>query len=287
MTNTGNTNHQELVGLIWSIADKLRGPYRPPQYRRVMLPLIVLRRLDAVLEPTKKAVLEAQVKYEKMGIKGDALEKAIAKVATGTERTQPLYNTSKFTFNKSDNSSDNPECRYVSLFNDKEGINLASNLINYIHGFSPKAREIFEKFEFESEIEKLDESNRLLLVIQELCKPEIDVSPEKLSNLQMGYLFEELVRKFNEQANEEAGDHFTPREVIRLMVNLVFCDEQDVFKQGIYRSIYDPTAGTGGMLSVAEEHIKNQNPQANLGLFGQEYNPESYAICCADLLIKD
>ena len=287
MTNTGNTNHQELVGLIWSIADKLRGPYRPPQYRRVMLPLIVLRRLDAVLEPTKKAVLEAQVKYEGMEIKGDALEKAIAKVATGTDRTQPLYNLSKFTFNKSDTSSTEPNYipQYVSLLSDPDGI--TSNLRNYINGFSPRARDIFEKFDFDAEIEKLDESNRLYLVIKELCKPEIDVSPEKLSNLQMGYLFEELVRKFNEQANEEAGDHFTPREVIRLMVNLVFCDEQDVFKQGIYRSIYDPTAGTGGMLSVAEEHIKNQNPQANLGLFGQEYNPESYAICCADLLIKD
>ena len=287
VTTTGNTNHQELVGFIWSIADKLRGPYRPPQYRRVMLPLIVLRRLDAVLEPTKKAVLEAQVKYEGMEIKGDALEKAIAKVATGTDRTQPLYNLSKFTFNKSDTSSTEPNYipQYVSLLSDADGI--TSNLRNYINGFSPRARDIFEKFDFDAEIEKLDESNRLYLVIKELCKPEIDVSPEKLSNLQMGYLFEELVRKFNEQANEEAGDHFTPREVIRLMVNLVFCDEQDVFKQGIYRSIYDPTAGTGGMLSVAEEHIKNQNPQANLGLFGQEYNPESYAICCADLLIKD
>ncbi|MGL6136229.1 MAG: N-6 DNA methylase, partial [Planktothrix sp.] len=213
----------------------------------------------------------AKAKYEKMGLTGEAFEKAIAKVALGGERQQFLYNTSEFTFPK--------------LLNDADGI--ASNLINYINSFSPKARDIFEKFDFESEIQKLDESNRLYLIIQELCKPEVDLSPAKLSNLQMGYLFEELVRKFNEQANEEAGDHFTPREVIRLMVNLVFCDEIDVFKQGIYRSIYDPTLGTGGMLSVSEEHIKNQNPAANLGLFGQEYNPESYAICCSDLLIKD
>jgi type I restriction enzyme M protein len=270
-TNTEYTNNQELVGFIWSIADKLRGPYRPPQYRRVMLPLIVLRRLDAVLEPTKQAVLDAKAKYQAMGLEGEAFEKAIAKVAISGNRQQPLYNLSEFTFKK--------------LLEDNEGI--ASNLRTYINSFSPKARDIFEKFDFDSEIEKLDDSNRLFMIIKELCRSDIDLSPEKLSNLQMGYLFEELVRKFNEQANEEAGDHFTPREVIRLMVNLVFCDEQDILKQGIYRTVYDPTAGTGGMLSVAEEHIKKQNPQATLGLFGQEYNPESYAICCSDLLIKD
>jgi type I restriction enzyme M protein len=271
VTLTEHSHHQELVGFIWSIADKLRGPYRPPQYRRVMLPLIILRRLDAVLEPTKQAVLAAKTKYENIGLKGDALEMAIAKVAIGGNRQQSLYNTSEFTFQK--------------LLNDPDGI--ASNLINYINSFSSRARDIFEKFNFESEIQKLDESNRLYLIIKEFCQPELNLSPAKLSNLQMGYLFEELVRKFNEQANEEAGDHFTPREVIRLMVNLVFCQEQDIFKQGIYRSVYDPTAGTGGMLSVAEEYIKQQNPEANLGLFGQEYNPESYAICCSDLLIKD
>ncbi|MGL5131920.1 MAG: type I restriction-modification system subunit M N-terminal domain-containing protein, partial [Planktothrix sp.] len=162
--------------------------------------------MDAVLEPTKQAVIDAKAKYEKMGLTGEAFEKAIAKVALGGERQQFLYNTSEFTFPK--------------LLDDPDGI--ASNLINYINSFSPRARDIFEKFDFESEIQKLDESNRLFLIIQELCKPEVDLSPAKLSNLQMGYLFEELVRKFNEQANEEAGDHFTPREVIRLMVNLVF-----------------------------------------------------------------
>lgn len=271
VTNIENSNNQELVGFIWSIADKLRGPYRPPQYRRVMLPLIVLRRLDAVLEPTKKAVLEAKAKYEAMGLEGDAFEKAISKVAIGGDRQQSLYNLSEFTFQK--------------LLEDSEG--LADNLRDYINKFSPLARDIFEKFEFDNEIQKLDEANRLFEVMKAINSPEVDLSPAKLSNLRMGYLFEELVRKFNEQANEEAGDHFTPREVIRLMVNLVFCEEQDIFKQGIYRTVYDPTAGTGGMLSVAEEYIKKQNPEANLGLFGQEYNPESYAICCSDLLIKD
>jgi type I restriction enzyme M protein len=264
-------NHQDLVGFIWSVADKLRGPYRPPQYRRVMLPMIVLRRLDLVLEPTKAKVLKQVEVFAAKGVTGVALEKALSKVASSEERTQPLYNTSKWTL--------------ATLLGDAPG--MAANLVAYIQGFSPRARDIFEKFEFEKEVEKLDENNRLFLIVKEFCSDAIDLSPARLSNMQMGYVFEELVRKFNEQANEEAGDHFTPREVIRLMVNLLFSEEEDVFRPGIYKSIYDPTAGTGGMLSVSEEYIKKQNPDANLGLFGQEYNPESYAICCADLLIKD
>lgn len=266
-----HTEHQNLIGLIWNIANKLRGPYRPPQYRKVMLPLIVLRRLDLVLAPTKDKVLESVKAFKAKGLKDNALEKALSRVAVGKERTQPLYNTSKFTFEK--------------LLGDPA--NIASNLVAYIHGFSPRARDIFEKFEFESEIHKLDESDRLYLIIKEICASNIDLSPQRISNLQMGYLFEELVRKFNEQANEEAGDHFTPREVIRLMVKLVFTGESDVYKKGIYKSIYDPTAGTGGMLSVSQEFIENENPDAHIELFGQEYNPEAYAICCSDLLIKD
>lgn len=266
-----HNEHQNLVGLIWNIANKLRGPYRPPQYRKVMLPLIVLRRLDLALAPTKDKVLEEAKKLKARGFKDKALEKALSKAAVGAGRTQPLYNTSKFTFEK--------------LLGDPG--NIASNLVSYIHGFSPRARDIFEKFEFETEIHKLDESDRLYLIIKEICASNIDLSPRNISNLQMGYLFEELVRKFNEQANEEAGDHFTPREVIRLMVKLVFTGEDDIYKKQIYKSIYDPTAGTGGMLSVSEEYIHNENPAANIELFGQEYNPESYAICCSDLLIKD
>lgn len=270
-TPTQNNNHQDLIGFIWGIADKLRGPYRPPQYRRVMLPLIVLRRLDAVLEPTKQAVLEAKIKLEAMELKDVAFEKAIAKVAIGGDRQQPLYNLSEFTF--------------AGLLDDADGI--ANNLRNYINGFSPRARDIFEKFEFDKEIDKLEESNRLYLIVKDFCSSTLDLSPSKLSNFDMGKVFEELIKKFNEQANEEAGDHFTPREVIQLMVSLCFCGESDVFDAGIYKSIYDPTAGTGGMLSVAEEFIRKQNTSANLGLFGQEYNPEAYGICCADLLIKD
>jgi len=271
-----NGNHQNLVGFIWNIANKLRGPYRPPQYRRVMLPLIVLRRFDLVLAENKQKVLAEKKRLEEKGITGPALEKALSRIAA-TDRKQELFNTSGFTFEK--------------LLGDAP--NIAGNLIAYIQGFSPRARDIFDKFEFETEIAKLDEANRLFLIVKEFCSPDIDLSPKRLSNLQMGYLFEELVRKFNEQANEEAGDHFTPREVIRLMVQLLFTGEDGIYEKGIYRSVYDPTAGTGGMLSESEKFICGDgqttglNPDAHIELFGQEYNPESYAICCSDLLIKD
>ena len=271
-----NTQHQNIVGFIWNIANKLRGPYRPPQYRRVMLPLVVLRRFDLVLAENKQKVIDEKNRLEEKGITGQALQKALSKIAA-KGRKQELYNTSGFTFEK--------------LLGDAPDI--AGNLIAYIQGFSPRARDIFDKFEFETEIAKLDEANRLFLIIKEFCSAEINLSPDAISNLQMGYLFEELVRKFNEQANEEAGDHFTPREVIRLMVQLLFTDEQGIYEKGIYRSVYDPTAGTGGMLSEAEKYICGDgnttglNPDAHIELFGQEYNPESYAICCSDLLIKD
>jgi len=271
-----NAQHQNLVGFIWNIANKLRGPYRPPQYRRVMLPLIVLRRFDLVLAENKQKVLDEKQRLENKGITGPALEKALSRIAAN-DRKQELFNTSGFTFEK--------------LLGDAP--NIAGNLIAYIQGFSPRARDIFDKFEFETEIAKLDEANRLFLIIKEFCSPTIDLSPNTLSNLQMGYLFEELVRKFNEQANEEAGDHFTPREVIRLMVQLLFTGEDGIYEKGIYRSVYDPTAGTGGMLSESEKFICGDgvtaglNPDAHIELFGQEYNPESYAICCSDLLIKD
>ncbi len=265
-----HSQHQNLVGFIWNIANKLRGPYRPPQYRRVMLPLIVLRRFDLVLAENKQKVLDEKKRLEDKGITGPALEKALSRIAA-EGRKQELFNTSGFTFEK--------------LLGDAP--NIAGNLIAYIQGFSPRARDIFDKFEFETEIAKLDEANRLYLIIKEFCSADINLSPKAITNLQMGYLFEELVRKFNEQANEEAGDHFTPREVIRLMVQLLFTGEEEVFTPGISRSVYDPTAGTGGMLSESEKYMLEKNPDANIQLFGQEYNPESYAICCSDLLIKD
>jgi type I restriction enzyme M protein len=259
---------EDLVGFIWNIANKLRGPYRPPQYRRVMLPMTVLRRMDSVLAPTKEKVLEQFEKLKAQGHSDEAITKILGRTAD-PDRAQPLYNTSKFDFQK--------------LLGDPD--NIARNLITYINSFSPKAKEIFDKFKFEQEIEKLDNANRLYLIIKEFA--DLDLHPDKVDNIAMGYVFEELVRKFNEQANEEAGDHFTPREIIRLMAHLVYTFDEDVYKAGIARTIYDPTCGTGGMLSVSEEYVKEQNQQANLLLYGQEYNEESYAICCADLLIKD
>ena len=189
--------------------------------------------------------------------------------AADPKRKYPLYNTSPYTF--------------ARLLGDAE--NIAPNLVSYISGFSLAARHIFERFKFAEQIEKLDASNRLFTVVKAMA--DVDLHPNRIDNLQMGYLFEHLVMRFNEQANEEAGDHFTPREVIRLMAYLIYTDERDVYKPGIYRRIYDPACGTGGMLSESVKLILDSNQQANLALFGQEYNDESWAICCSDMLIKD
>lgn len=260
--------HKEIAGKIWEIANRLRGPYRPPQYRLVMLPMVVLRRLDCVLEPTKDAVLAKHAQLLASGTPENAIPRLLTRIVD-EKRTQPLYNVSPYTFQK--------------LLGDSE--NIAPNLVAYINGFSDTARRIFEKFKFGDQIEKLDSSNRLYAIVQAMAG--VDLHPDKISNIEMGYIFEHLVMRFNEQANEEAGDHFTPREVIRLMTHLVYTGEEDVYKPGIYREIYDPACGTGGMLSVSEETIRAQNDRAQLGLYGQEYNDESWAICCADMLIKD
>lgn len=262
--------HKEIAGKIWEIANRLRGPYRPPQYRLVMLPLVVLRRLDWVLEPTKDAVLAEYARLLANNTPENAIPRLLTRVVD-KNRKQPLYNTSPYTFQK--------------LLDDSE--NIAPNLVAYINGFSETVRTIFEKFKFTDQIEKLDSSNRLFAIIQAMADPTVDLHPDRISNIEMGYVFEHLVMKFNEQANEEAGDHFTPREVIRLMTHLIYTGEEDVYKPGIYREIYDPTCGTGGMLSVSEETIRAQNKRAQLGLYGQEYNDESWAICCSDMLIKD
>ena len=260
--------HEELKGKIWEIANRLRGPYRPPQYRLVMLPMVVLRRLDCVLEPTKEKVLKEYAKLQAKGTAERAMARFLGKAAD-PDRNHPLYNTSPYTFAK--------------LLDDAD--NIAPNLVAYINGFSESARNIFEKFKFEDQIEKLDASNRLFTIVKAMA--DIDLHPDRIDNLQMGYLFEHLVMRFNEQANEEAGDHFTPREVIRLMASLIYTGERDIYTPGIHRSIYDPTCGTGGMLSESEKYILGQNARANLSLFGQEYNDESWAICCSDMLIKD
>jgi type I restriction enzyme M protein len=260
--------HKEVAGKIWEIANRLRGPYRPPQYRLVMLPIVVLRRFDCVLEPTKDTVLREFKKLTDARTPENAIPRLLTKVVDA-KRNQPLYNTSPYTF--------------ARLLDDSD--NIAPNLVAYINGYSETAKRIFEKFKFSEQIEKLDSSNRLYNIVKAMS--EIDLHPNRISNLDMGYLFEHLVMRFNEQANEEAGDHFTPREVIRLMTHLVYTGEDDVYKPGVYREIYDPTCGTGGMLSVSEETIRAGNQTANLGLYGQEYNDESWAICCADMLIKD
>jgi type I restriction enzyme M protein len=250
--------------LIWAIANLLRGPYRPPQYRRVMIPLTVLRRLDCVLEKSKADVismhkaLTLSKKYN-----DETIEKIINK-----KFNLAFHNISEFTFS--------------SLLYDPD--KLAANLNNYIAGFSSRARKIIEKFKFDEEIEKLDEANRLFEVIKEVAA--VNFHPDRISNIAMGYIFEDLVRRFNEQANEEAGDHFTPREVVKLMVSLLFTNEENIYTQGKVIKIYDPACGTGGILSESEKAIHAQNKQANVELFGQEYNPESYAICGSDLMIK-
>ena len=271
IVRSGSVNtqtHDELKGKIWEIANRLRGPYRPPQYRSVMLPMVVLRRLDCVLEPTKDAVLKRREKLEAQQMPESAMARLLGKAAD-PHRKHPLYNTSRYTF--------------ARLLGDAE--NIAPNLVAYINGFCPTARNIFERFNFADQIEKLDASNRLFTIVKAMT--EIDLHPDRVDNLQMGYLFEHLVMRFNEQSNEEAGDHFTPREVIRLMANLIYTGEQDVYKPEIFRKIYDPACGTGGMLSESEKLILSQNERAKLALYGQDYNDESWAVCCSDMLIKD
>jgi type I restriction enzyme M protein len=211
-----------------------------------------------VLEPTKTEVLKQRQALTKKGLSAAGIEKALAKVAS-KDRQQPLYNVSPFTFTK--------------LLGDPNG--LAKNLTAYIKGFSPKVREIFDKFDFDKEIERLDETNRLFEVIKEFAS--VDLHPDRVANLAMGYVFENLIRRFNEQANEEAGDHFTPREVIRLMAHLIYTGDEEIYKPGISRTIYDPACGTGGMLSVSEAYIREHNNKAHLTLFGQDYNAEGRA----------
>jgi type I restriction enzyme M protein len=250
-----------LSSFIWSVADLLRGDYKQSEYGKVILPFTVLRRLDCVLEPTKEAVLQEKAAREKAGLNAEPflLRKS----------GQFFYNTSPLDLKK--------------LMGDQDHI--GENLRAYMQAFSPEVRDIFESFEFHTQIDKLAKAGLLYMVTEKFAN--IDLHPDVVSNAEMGAVFEELIRKFAEISNETAGEHFTPREVIRLMVNLLFIeDDQVLTKPGVVRSMYDPTAGTGGMLSVAEEHLASLNPDARLVMHGQELNPESYAICKADMLIK-
>jgi len=255
-------NHQSLSAFIWSVADLLRGDYKQSEYGKVILPFTVLRRLDCVLEATKPAVLAEFDAKTQAGLNPDAflLRKA----------GQSFYNTSPLDL--------------VKLLGDQD--NIRTNLYTYIQSFSPEARDIFERFDFYTQVERLAKANLLYLVTEKFAN--IDLHPSAVDNASMGAVFEELIRKFAEISNETAGEHFTPREVIRLMVNLLFIEDDDVLAPGnaVVRTLYDPTAGTGGMLSVAGEYLLEHNPQARLTLYGQELNDESYAICKADMLIK-
>lgn len=263
-----SANFQQLANFIWSVADLLRGPYRPPQYERVMLPLTVLRRFDAVLAPSKEAVLKRYAELQAKGIPNiDAILNNLAKDEDGT----PLgfHNHSLLDFAKLKGDPDN----------------IGRHLADYIAGFSENIRKIFERFEFEKEIEKLEESNRLYQVVSQFA--EIDLHPRKVDNITMGLVFEDLIRRFNEAANETAGDHFTPREVIQLMVNLLLEPDTSVLTQaGVIVTICDPACGTGGMLAEAQNWIRAHNEQATVKVFGQDYNPRSYAVAASDLLIK-
>lgn len=256
-------NQQALSSFIWSVADLLRGDYKQSEYGKVILPFTVLRRLDCVLAPTKAKVLAEYGKKTEAGINPDPFLKRIVGSAG-------LYNTSPLDL--------------ATLLGDQDHI--GQNLYQYVQGFSPEARDIFERFDFHAQVERLAKANLLYLVTEKFAG--IDLHPDRVDNAQMGHVFEELIRRFSELSNETAGEHFTPREVIKLMVNLIFIEDSDVLTPGnaVVRTVYDPTAGTGGMLSVAAEHLLGHNPSARLTLYGQELNPESYAICKADMLIR-
>jgi type I restriction enzyme M protein len=250
-----------LSSFIWSVADLLRGDYKQSEYGKVILPFTVLRRLDCVLEATKPAVLAELAKRTAAKVNPEPF--LLRKSGT------LFYNTSPLDLKK--------------LMGDQDHI--GENLRAYLQAFSPAVRDIFESFEFHTQIDKLAKSSLLYLVTEKFAN--IDLHPAAVSNNQMGAVFEELIRKFAELSNETAGEHFTPRDAIRLMVNLLFIEDDDALtKPGVVRSLYDPTAGTGGMLSVADEHLASLNPGARLVMYGQELNPESYAICKADMLIK-
>ena len=254
-------NEASLSSFLWSVADLLRGDYKQSEYGKVILPFTVLRRLDCVLAPTKQAVLAEKAVREKAGLNAEPFLLRKAGLL--------FFNTSPLDLKK--------------LVGDQDHI--GENLRAYVQGFSAPVRDIFERFDFHAQIDRLAKAGLLYLVTEKFA--QADLHPDTVSNAQMGLVFEELIRKFAELSNETAGEHFTPREVIRLMVNLLFIEDDDALaKPGVVRSLYDPTAGTGGMLSVAGEHLGAHNPAARLVMYGQELNPESYAICKADMLIK-
>ena len=263
-SSSARADFGEHIGFIWSIAELLRGDYKQSEYGKVVLPFTILRRLDCVLVPTKDAV-QAQLENLPENI-DDTMRETMLNMASGNN----FHNTSPFTFER--------------LLDDPD--NIAANLNNMINGFSFDARDIFiDRFNLPEQVVRLDRDNLLYLIVSRFA--QADLHPDRVSNLQMGYIFEELIRRFSEQSNETAGEHFTPREVIRLMVNLLFLeDEAALTQRGIIRKLYDPACGTGGMLSIAEDYLRELNPEASLIVYGQELNDESYATCKSDMMIK-
>jgi type I restriction enzyme M protein len=248
--------------LIWGIAELLRGDYKQADYGKVILPLVVMRRLDQMMEPSRDAVIERAAQLEEAGIEN--LELALRAVAG-----MQFFNRHRL--------------RFHQLLDDPG--NIADLLRSYIDGYSALARQAIDKFEFDGQIDRLKGTNLLYKVIGRVC--EVDLHPDRVSNADMGAIFEELIRRFAEASNETAGEHYTPREVVRLMVNLLLDGDDDVLRQpGVRRRVFDCACGTGGMLSELEEQIHRFNPAADVMLYGQELNPESYAICLADMLIK-
>ncbi len=261
MTLTNGGSFTDKVNFIWSVADLLRGTYKQSEYGRVILPLVVIRRLDCVLEDTKPAVL---ARADALAGRIDNPDAALC-AASGHE----FYNLAPIEFAK--------------LTADPE--NVATTLRQYIGGFSPSAREVIDKFRFEEQITRLDEAGLLYLVVSRFV--DVDLHPDAVGNSEMGYIYEELIRRFSEQSNETAGEHFTPREVIRLMVNLLFAEDDALLRdEGVVKTLLDPACGTGGMLAVAAEHLTSMNPKAHLEVFGQELNDESFAICRSDMMLK-
>ncbi|WP_428274194.1 type I restriction-modification system subunit M [Candidatus Palauibacter sp.] len=258
-------DHTYFSSLIWQIADLLRGPYRPPQYERVMLPMTVLRRFDCVLAETKPAVLAEYKRLAGGKIKGEALDRRLNRVAG-----ERFHNRADLDFEKLKGDPDN----------------VHAHLATYIQGFSRNVHEIFEFFDFGNEIDRMRESNILYLVVSKFC--DVDLHPNAVPNEQMGLVFENLIRRFNELANETAGDHFTPREVIRLMVNILFIEDDKLLATpGTVRKLLDPACGTGGMLAEAQNYLRDHHPAAKLFVYGQDYNRRAFATAASDMLMKD
>ena len=257
-------DHSYFSTLIWQIADLLRGPYRPPQYERVMLPMTVLRRFDCVLASSKAKVLAEHARREGGRLEGEALDRRLNNAAD-----QRFHNHSALDFEKLKGDPDN----------------IDTHLVSYINGFSRNVRDIFEFFEFENEIERMRGANILYLVVSRFC--DVDLHPNTVPNEQMGLIFENLIRRFNELANETAGDHFTPREVIRLMVSILFIqDDKLLATPGTVRKLLDPACGTGGMLAEAQNYLRDHHGEARLYVYGQDYNKRAFATAASDMLMK-